>query len=89
MPKPAPLWYIHVDRGVIDANRKRFREDPAAEMQPPVTIKRGKSGKSTKAFRISLPAGSIVDYAPETGDPILPCGARLVIVSPTEPVVIR
>lgn len=89
MPKPALLWYVHVDRGAIDSNRKRFKEDPAAEMLPPVTIKRGKSGKSVKCFEFRLPAGAEGIYTPENGVPILPCGARLVLVSPVQPEVIR
>lgn len=89
MSKADPVWYIHVDRGAIDSNRKRFNADPTAEMKPPVTVKRGLWGKSVKAFEIDLPAGSKVIYTPETGIPILPCGARLVIVSPSEPAVIR
>lgn len=73
--------YVHVDRGVIDSNRKHGRSDP------PVTIRRGKRGRSQKCFEVELPAGSRMVYSPH--EPILSCGARLVVVCPTEPQVIR
>lgn len=76
-----PEFYTHVDRGVIDANRKHGRNDP------PVTIKHGKRGRSIKAFEVELPAGSRMIYSPH--EPVLPCGARLVVVSQQQPVVIR
>lgn len=74
-------WYVHVDRGVIDANRKHGRNDP------PVTVRRGKRGRSTKHFEVGLPAGSRMIYSPH--EPVLSCGARLVVVCPTEPEYIR
>jgi len=74
------MYYTHVNRGIIDRNRKRH------ENAPPITIKRGKTGKATQAFEVELPAGSRMIYSPH--EPILPCGARLVIVSETEPKVI-
>lgn len=83
MSRRKPDWFVHVDRGIIDSNRTH------KTARPPVTIRRGKHGKSTKALEVALPAGSRVVYAPETGEPILPCGARLVIICPEEPLVIR
>lgn len=74
-------WYVHVDRGIIDANRKHGRNDP------PVTIRRGRYGKSTKCFEVELPAGSVMVYNPH--EPVLPCGARLVVKCSSEPTVIR
>lgn len=74
------MYYIHIDRGVIDANRKHGRDDP------PVTVRRGKWGRSFKAHEIELPAGTRVIY---NGSVQLGCGARCVIASPVEPVVIR
>ena len=74
-------YYTHINRGVIDANRKHGRNDP------PITIKRGKSGKAIRAHEVELPAGARMVYSPH--DPILPCGARLVVVSDTAPVVVR
>lgn len=74
-------WYTHVNRGVIDSNRKHGTDFPA------VTIRRGKTGKSIRAMEVSLPAGSRMIYSPH--EPILPCGARLVVVSDEQPEVIR
>lgn len=73
-------YFIHIDRGRIDSNRKNGTN------LPPITIRRGKSGRSTKAHEISLPAGTKVIY---TGETLLSCGARCVIVSPEMPEVIR
>lgn len=75
------MFYTHVDRGVIDANRKHGTE------LPPVTIRRGKHGRSKKCFEAELPAGSRMLYSPH--EPVLPCGARLVVISPTEPRIVR
>lgn len=76
-----PDWYVHVDRNVIDANRKHGRSDP------PVTVRRGKSGRSSKHHEVEFPAGSRMIYQPH--DPVLSCGARLVVVCPSEPKAIR
>jgi hypothetical protein len=70
-------WYTHINRNVIDSNRKHGKADP------PVKFQKGKYGKATYCFEVDLPAGSKLVYS--TGDPILPCGARLVIISPEEP----
>lgn len=74
-------WYVHIDRGVIDSNRKHGTE------KPPVTVRKGKNGKSTKHHEIELPAGSRILYDP--AGRILPCGARLVITCPEEPIHIK
>lgn len=74
-------FYTHINRNTIDGNRKHGRSDP------PVKFQEGKYGKPTYAMEVSLPEGSRVVYD-EKGT-ILPCGARLVIVSPTAPKVIR
>lgn len=74
-------WYTHVNRGVIDSNRKNNTDNP------PVTFRKGKHGKSTAAHEVEFPAGARMSYLPH--DKILPCGARLVIISDEEPKVIR
>lgn len=74
-------WYVHINRGVIDSNRKHTKNDP------PISFRKGKYGKSFYAHEIELPESTKVIYNPH--DPILKCGARLVIVCETEPVVIR
>lgn len=74
-------YYTHVNRGQIDSNRIHGTDLPA------ITIKRGKHGKPTHAHEIEIPGPSRVIYSPH--EPILPCGARMVIMSDVEPVVVR
>jgi hypothetical protein len=73
-------YFTHINRNVIDANRKHGRVDP------PICIRRGKTGKALYASEVELPAGSKIIYGP---DGILSCGARLVIASPSAPTIIR
>lgn len=75
------LWYTHVNRGVIDSNRNYGKNDP------PLSIKKGKRGRVTRAVRVRLPAGSEIVYSAHI--PILPCGARVVVVSPSEPEIVE
>ncbi len=75
-------YYTHINRNVIDSNRKHGTAEPAVRFQ------KGKYGKPTYAFEVALPGGSRVCYRPD-GAPILPCGARLVIVSEEAPEVVK
>lgn len=75
------MYYTHINRNVIDSNRKNGKNDP------PVRFQRGKYGKATYCHEVELPHGSKVVYDHE--GTILPCGARLVITSEEEPKVIR
>jgi hypothetical protein len=75
------MYYTHINRGVIDSNRKNGTKNP------PVRYQKGKYGKPTYAMEVELPAGSRIVYD-EKGT-LLPCGARLVIMSDTEPKVLR
>lgn len=75
------MYYTHVNRNVIDSNRKHGRNDP------PVRFQKGKYGKAVYAHEVEFPAGGRVVYDHEGR--ILPCGARLVIVSKEEPKVVR
>lgn len=75
------IYYTHVNRGVIDSNRKHGTDNPA------ITIRRGKTGKSEYATEVLLPEGSRMIYSAH--EPILACGARLVIVSETKPEIIK
>lgn len=74
------MYYTHVNRGVIDSNRKNGTNNP------PVRYQKGKYGKPTYAHEIEFPSGGRVVYSPD--GTILPCGARLVILSKEEPKVI-
>jgi hypothetical protein len=73
-------WYVHVNQHII---RKNIN---AETKEPPVTIRRGRSGTSVRCFSADLGAGSRVIYSPD--NPILSCGARLVIECPEEPIIV-
>lgn len=68
-------FYTHVNRNLVGSKG------------PVVRFQDGKRGRPTYAFEVELPAGSRVVYSPDK--PLLPCGARLVITSPSAPTVIR
>jgi hypothetical protein len=74
-------YYTHINRNVIDANRKHGRNDP------PVRFQKGKYGKATYAHEMEVVGSCRVIYSPHGR--LLPCGARLVIQSETEPRVIK
>lgn len=80
-PTQGDIWYTHINRNVIDSNRKNGTNNPAVRFQ------KGKYGEPTYAFEVELPAKSRVFYKPN-GDAVLPCGARLVIISDMEPTVV-
>ena len=85
-------FFTHINRGVIDANTKRQKADPTAAIDPPVTYRKGKHGKGVYGNEIAIydDQGNEVArvvYSPDK--PLLPCGARMVIVSENEPKVIR
>ena len=76
-------WYVNVNKHVIAKNIKT----PAGERKPAVRVSRGKSGTPRYGNEFKLPEGSYIKY--DADKPILKCGARLVIVCPTEPELIR
>ena len=69
-------WYIHVNQHVI---RKNIN---AEVKEPPIAIRRLK-GPVRYVYSCDIPDGSRIVYSPD--NPILDCGARLVIECPTEP----
>lgn len=73
------MFYTHINRGIINSNRKNGTNFP------PVRFQRGKYGKPTYAFSVEIPGPSRITYSPL--QPILPCGARMVIESEDEPIV--
>lgn len=79
-------YYTHINRGVIDSNRKHQKNDP------PIVSKKGKSGKGkygkTVIFRDEN-GNEVARIAYDPVKPILPCGARVVIISKFEPEVIE
>lgn len=75
------MWYIHVNKQTIAKNRKHGTTLPAVRFQ------KGKSGKPVYANRVRFGSGEIV-YKP-SGPPLLKCGARLVIITDEEPIVLE
>ena len=75
-------WYVHVNQHIIRKNIHAKTED----LQAPIAVKRGRSGRSNTGSDVRLPAGSRIIYSPH--DPILSCGARLVIECDEEPVIL-
>lgn len=74
-------YYLHV-------NTQRIRKNIRADIKEPVVrVQKGRRGAPTYGSVFSIPDGSVIRYSPDT--PILPCGARLVIECPTEPVLIE
>jgi hypothetical protein len=71
------MYYVHINRNTINSNRKNGTSLPA------VRIQKGRYGKPTYAHRVSFREGEVV-YKP-SGEPLLPCGARLVIQTEHEP----
>lgn len=71
------MWYVHVNQHKI---RKNIN---ARTFEPPITVRKGKNGKSRSFMGVRIPDGSIIRYSPDK--PILPCGARLVIECREEP----
>ncbi len=73
------MWYVHVNQHKI---RKNIH---AEEIEPPIAVKEGKSGQSRYASSVLLPARARLVYSPH--EPLLSCGARLVIECEEEPVI--
>lgn len=70
-------WYVNINKHTIAANTKH------GEQAPPIRVCKGKNGKGTYYSEVGLPPGSRLIYSP--AEPLLKCGARLVIECPTEP----
>ena len=75
------MYYIHVNKNKIASNAKHGIEEPVVRYQ------KGKYGQSVYCHELEIPGPSKMIYSPH--EPILPCGARLVIQSELEPKVIR
>lgn len=73
------MYYTHINRGVIDGNRKN------GTRLHPIRVQKGKYGKSEYGSSVSFNGPSRIVYSAE--GKILPCGARLVIISEEKPVI--
>lgn len=76
-------YYTHINRGVIDSNRKHGTDLPAVRFQ------KGKYGKAVYAHRVRFTGGGEVVQSKRGEPPLLPCGARLVIVTQEKPEVVE
>lgn len=74
------MYYVHVNRNVINSNTKNGTDHPAVRYQ------KGKYGKAVYAKRVRFTEGEMI-YSPH--EPLLPCGARMVIQTPNKPEVIE
>jgi len=68
---------IHVNRGIIDGNRKHRRDIP------PLTVRKGKTGRSKTGDRIVIfdAEGRVAAEVVYNKDGILPCGAKAVVIA--------
>lgn len=73
--------YVHVNRNVINRNTKHGTNEPAVRFQ------RGRYGKPTYAHEVEIEGPSRVVYSPH--EPVLPCGARLVITTEAKVKVVK
>lgn len=69
-------WYTHINRNVIDSNRKHGKNDP------PIRVQKGKYGKPSYGYEVKLPPVSSIIYSNDGG-------ARLVIVSEEQPEIVE
>lgn len=75
------MYYTHINRNVIDSNRKNELNEP------PIRVQKGKYGEVVYGYEVALPADSRVIYSGSGA--ILPCGARLVIISEEAPTIVH
>ncbi len=73
-------WFLHVNKNTIASNRKNGTKLPA------IRIQKGKYGKPVYAFRVKIKDGEFL-YSPDK--PLLPCGARMIIQTNEEPVIVE
>ena len=72
--------YIHVNQHVIRANKKNGADDPV------ITVKQGRT--NTYCSEVKVHGPSTIVYG-GNDKPILPCGARVVIVTESEVEIIK
>lgn len=72
-------WFVHVNKNTIASNRKH------GQCEPPIRFQNGKYGKPVYANRVRIKEGEFI-YSPH--EPLLPCGARMVISTEYKPEII-
>lgn len=76
--------YVSVNRFKLARNTKMrrlaaLRRGDMTPDEPPIRVQRGKSGEKWYAFEVAIDGPSWMMYDPEKA--LLPCGARLVLVT--------
>lgn len=71
--------YISVNKHIIAGNLRHGRNDP------PIRVSRGKSGKPKYGYTVKILGSSELVY--NSQEPILKCGARLVLVTDADVVI--
>ena len=79
------MKYIHVNQGNIRGNLKTKRTGRDQELKPVITIKEGKNNVYCNAVAILGPSKVIYGH----DEPLLACGARVVIETDAEVEVIE
>jgi hypothetical protein len=74
-------WIVHVNRNVIQRNAHK----PPSEREPAVRIQKGKRGKPKYGMRVRLGPSEMI-YSPD--EALLPCGAKMILITETEPEVV-
>ena len=72
--------YIHVNKGNIRGNLKTKRTSREQELKPVITIKQGKENVYCNAVAILGPSKVVYGH----DEPLLSCGARVVIETTSE-----
>jgi hypothetical protein len=76
------MFYIHINRNIIQQNAKAIAENRPQDVQPPIRFQDGKYGESIYCYRLAFTAGEILYSADKA---LLPCGAKLVIQTADKP----
>lgn len=74
------MYYVHINRGTIDGNRKHGRDEP------PIAIRKGRTGRSSYGHSVRIDGPVNVRYG---RDGLLSCGAKVVIETETKPEIIE
>lgn len=82
------LYYIHVHQQKMKSNLKAIKNGANPDdLEDPILVKKGKSKTHFTAKEIILGACKMIYDA--MGGKILPCGARLVLITEIEPIKVR
>lgn len=80
IPKGATI--VHVNRGVIDSNRKKLKAGETEGLGRPIAVKKGKSGKAeygTKAVIYDRDGRRVGAFLYNPGG-LLACGAKVALI---------